>query len=134
MAAVQGKKGSINYDGGNVATLNNWTLDVANDMLDVTSFTTSAPQWRTFLDGLSSFTGGITGIFDGASTGQNDLITNSITPVAATVIPELDQTGGGKFSGSVFLSGMSPSNSIDGTAEIGWDMQGTAALTYTTTT
>ena len=134
MAAVQGKKGSINYDGGNVATLNNWTLDVANDMLDVTAFTTSAPQWREFLDGLSTFTGGVSGIFDGASTGQNDLITNSITPVAATVILELDQTGGGKFSGSVFLSGMSPSNSIDGTAEIGWDMQGTAALTYTTTT
>ena len=81
MAAVQGKLGSINYDGGNVATLNNWTLDVANDMLDVTPFTTSAPQWRTFLDGLSAFTGTVSGIFDGASTGQNDLITNSITPV-----------------------------------------------------
>lgn len=134
MAAVQGKLGSINYDGGNVATLNNWTLDVANDMLDVTSFTTSAPQWRDFLDGLSTFTGGVSGIFDGASTGQNDLITNSITPVAATVILELDQTGGGKFTGSVFLSGMSPSVAIDGTVEINWDMQGTAALTYTTTT
>ena len=134
MAAVQGKLGSINYDGGNVATLNNWTLDVANDMLDVTPFTTSAPQWRDFLDGLSTFTGTVSGIFDGASTGQNDLITNSITPAAATVILEMDQTGGGKFSGSVFLSGMSASVTIYGTAEINWDMQGTAALTYTTTT
>ncbi len=134
MAAVQGKLGSINYAGGNVATLNNWTLDVDNDMLDVTSFTTSAPQWRIFIDALSTFTGGVSGIFDGASTGQNDLITNSITPVAATVILELDQTAGGKFTGSVFLSGMSPNTSIDGTAEISWDMQGTAALTYTTTT
>ena len=134
MAAVQGKLGSINYDGGNVATLNNWSLDTANDMLDVTSFTTSAPQWREFLDGLSTFTGNVSGIFDGASTGQNDLITKSITPAAATVILELDQTGGGKFTGSVFLSGMSPSVAIDGTAEISWEMQGTAALTYTTTT
>ena len=134
MAAVQGKKGSINYDGGNVATLNNWGLDVANDMLDVTSFTTSAPQWRIFLDGLSTFTGNVSGIFDGASTGQNDLITNSITPVAATVILEMDQIVGGKYTGSVLLSGMSPSVAIDGTVEISWDMQGTGALTYTTTT
>ena len=134
MAAVAGKSGSINYDGGNVATINNWGLDVGNNMIDVTSFTTSAPQWRVFIAGLSTFTGNVSGIFDGASTGQNDLITNSITPVAATVILELDQTGGGKFSGSVFLSGMSPAAAIDDTATIDWDMQGTAALTYTTTT
>ncbi len=134
MAAVAGKSGSINYDGGNVATLNNWGLDVGNDMLDVTPFTTSAPQWRDFIAGLSTFTGNVSGIFDGASTGQNDLITNSITPVAATVILELDQTGGGKFTGSVFLSGMSIAASVEGTDDISWDMQGTAALTYTTTT
>ena len=134
MAAVQGKLGSINYDGGNVATLNNWTLDVTNDMLDVTSFTTSAPQWREFIAGLSTFTGNVSGIFDGASTGQNDLITNSITPAAATVILEADQSVGGKYTGSVFLSGMSIGVAIDGTAEVSWDMQGTAALNYTTTT
>ncbi len=134
MAAVAGKLGTIDYAGGQVATLNNWTLDVGNDMLDVTSFTTSAPQWRLFIAGLSTFTGSVAGIFDGASTGQNDLITNSITPAAATVILELDQAGGGKFTGSVFLSGMSPAADIGDTASISWDMQGTAALTYTTTT
>ena len=134
MAASPGKLGTINYDGGNVATLNNWGLDVGNDMLDVTPFTTSAPQWREFIAGLSTFTGTVSGIFDGASTGQNDLITNSITPAAAVVILEMDQTVGGKYTGSVLLSGMSPSVAIDGTVEISWEMQGTGALTYTTTT
>jgi predicted secreted protein len=134
MAAVAGKKGVVNYDGGTVATLNNWTLDLSNDMLDVTSFTTSAPQWRSFIAGLSSWTGNCSGLFDGASTGQKDLILNSITPTTATVILEMDQAGGGKFSGGCFLSGMSPSVAIDGTVDIGWDIQGTGSLSYTTTT
>ena len=134
MPAVAGKQGTIVYDGGSVATVNNWDLDLTNDMLDVTSFTTALPQWREFIDGLSGWTGGVSGIFDGSSTGQNDLITNSITPAAATVVLEMDQTGGGSFSGSVFLSGMSPGVAIDGTADISWTLQGTAALTYSTAT
>ena len=134
MAAVAGKKGTITYDGGSVATVNNWSLDLQNDMLDVTSFTTSAPQWREFIDGLSGWTGDISGIFDGASTGQNDLITNSLAPVSAAVILEMDQTGGGKFNGSVFLSGAGFSNTIEGTADVSWTLQGTGSLTYTTTT
>ena len=134
MAAVAGNKGTIVYDGGSVATVNNWSLDLTNDMLDVTSFTTSAPQWREFIDGLSSWTGDVSGIFDGASTGQNDLITNSITPASAAVILEMDQTAGGKFNGNVFLSGMSPGVAIDGTADISWSLQGTGSLAYTTTT
>ncbi len=134
MAAVSGKKGTINYAGGNVVRTNNWDLTLTNDMLDVTPFTTSAPQWREFISGLSSWTGTISGQFDGASTGQNDLIVNSITPTTAAVVLEMDQTGGGKFNGSVFLSGMAPSVAIDGSAEISWDLQGTGSLAYTTTT
>ena len=134
MGAVAGKQGTVTYDGGSVATVNNWDLDLQHDMLDVTSFTTSAPQWRIVIDGLSGWTGTISGIFDGASTGQNDLIVNSITPAAATVILETDQGGGGKYTGSVFLSGMSHGVAIDGTADVSWTLQGTDSLTYTTTT
>ena len=134
MGAAAGKLGTIVYDGGSVATVNDWGLDLTNDMLDVTSFTTSAPQWREFITGLSSWTGNISGIFDGASTGQNDLITNSITPVSASVTLEMDQTAGGKFTGSVFLSGFGPAAPIEGEVTVSWDLQGTGALTYTTTT
>ncbi len=134
MPAVAGKSGTIVYDGGSVATVSNWDLNLTNDMLDVTAFTTSAPQWREFIDGLSDWSGAISGIFDGTSTGQNDLIVNSLAPTTATVVLEMDQTAGGSFSGAVFLSGMSPTVAIDGTAEISWDLQGTAALSYSTST
>ena len=134
MAAVTGKGGTVVYDGGSVATINSWSVDVDTNMHDVTSFTTAASQWREFVDGLSGWTGSLDGVFDSASTGQNDLITNSLTPVAATVVLELDKVAGGKLTGSVFADSMSVGVDIDSTVDMSWSLQGTGALTYTTST
>ena len=134
MAAITGKSGTITYDGGSVARINSWSLDVDTNMHDVTSFSTDAVQWREFVDGLSGWTGSIAGVFDSASTGQNDLITNSLTPVAATVVMELDKSAGGKLSGSAYLSSMSAGSDIDATADMSWSVQGTGALAYSTST
>jgi predicted secreted protein len=136
MAATPGKSGTILYGGGSVATLNNWDVSVANDMLDVTSFTTDAPQWREFIAGLSSWTGGtISGQFDPASTGQNDLIGASVTlPVAAAIVLEMDQVNGGKLSGNCFLSDASFTADIGDVVSVSWTVNGTGALAYTTST
>ncbi len=134
MAAVTGKGGSILYAGGSVATIHNWSIDVGNNLHDVTSFTTSAAQWRTFTAGLSDFAGAIDGTFDPSSTGQNNMIVDSLTPVSAAVVFELDQTAGGKLSGNMFVEGLSIGADIDGLVDMGWSYQGTGTLTYTTTT
>ena len=134
MAAIAGKGGTVVYDGGSVATLKEWSLDISPDIHEVTSFTTAAPAWKEFIAGLNSWTGSLSGTFDPASTGQNDLITNSITPVAASVTLEKDQVNGGKYTGSILVSGASVGTTIDGLVDMGWDLQGTGALTYTTTT
>ena len=134
MAAVAGKGGTVTYAGGNVATLKEWSLDISPDMHDVTSFTTAAPTWKEFIAGLNSWTGSLTGTLDPASTGQNNLITDSLAPVSAAVILEKDQTNGGKYSGNALISGASVGVVIDGLVDMGWDLQGTGALTYTTTT
>ncbi len=134
MGAVTGKGGTFTYDGGSVALIDNWTLDVDSSMHDITSFTTSLAQWREFIDGLSGFTGAASGTFDSASTGQNDMIVNTITPAKVTAIFELDQTAGGKFTGSVFVSSLSIGTDIDAPVDISWSLQGTGALTFTTST
>ena len=134
MAAVTGKGGSIVYDGGSVATIHDWSMDIGNNLHDVTSFTTSAAQWRSFVAGLSDFSGSIDGTFDPASTGQNDLIVNTLTPVSAAAVFELDQTAGGKLSGSLFVESLSVGTPIDGLVDMSWSYQGTGTLTYTTTT
>ena len=134
MAAAAGKGGTVTYAAGNVATLREWSLDVTNDTLDVTSFTTAAPTWKEVIAGLSSWTGSLSGTFDPASTGQNNLITDSLVPVSAAVVLEKDQTNGGKYSGNALISGLSVGTVIDGLVNMSWDLNGTGAITYTTTT
>ena len=135
MAAVTGKGGTVLYAGGSVASIGTWSIDVDNDMHDITSFTTSAAQWRDFAAGLSGWTGSLDGVgFDTSSTGQNDLITNTLVPVSAAVILEIDQTVGGKYTGTAFLDSMSMGADVGGMSNASWSLQGTGALTFSTST
>lgn len=134
MAAITGKNGTISYAGGSVARINSWSLDVDTNMHDVTSFTTDAVAWREFTDGITGWSGSIDGIFDPTSTGQNNMIVATLAPTTAAVVFELDKVAGGSFTGSVFLNSLSAGSDIDGTADMGWSVQGTGALTYSTTT
>ena len=134
MAAVTGKGGTITYDGGPVATISNWTIDVDNSLHDITSFTTSAAQWREWIAGLSGWTGAMSGTFDSASTGQNDAFTDALAPASKSAVFELDQAAGGKLSGNVYISAMSVDTDIDAPVDVAWTFQGTGALAYDTTT
>ncbi len=136
MGAISGKGGTVFIGSVPVLRVNTWGLDIDSNMLDVTSFTTSSVVWRDFAAGLNGVTGTISGFWDagGGSTAQRDMQGNVLTPTAATLVLEVDQTAGGKYSFSSFLSRQSVSVDIDGTADISWDLQGTGAVTYTTTT
>ena len=132
MAAVTGKGGTITYDGGSVATIGNWTIDVDNSLHDITSFTTSGAQWREWVDGLSGWTGAMSGTFDSASTGQDDAFGDALSPASKAVVFGLDQTAGGKLSGNVYISALSVGTDIDAPVDVAWTFQGTGALAYST--
>jgi len=135
MAALTGKGGTVLYAGGDVASIGTWSFDADTNMHDITSFTTSAAQWRTFAAGLSGWTGSLDGVgFDALSTGQDNLIAATLVPVSAAIILELDQTVGGKLTGTAFLNSMSLGADIDGMTNASWSLQGTGAVTFTTST
>lgn len=134
MVAVAGKGGTVTYAGGNVATLREWSADITPDIHDVTSFTTAAPTWKEVIAGLNSWSASLSGTFDAASTGQNNLITDSLTPVSAAVVLEKDQVNGGKYSGNALISGASIGVTIDGLVDMSWDLTGNGSIAYTTTT
>ena len=135
MPAVTGKGGTVLYAGGSVASIGTWSIDVSNDMHDITSFTTSAAQWREFAAGLSGWTGSLDGVgFDPTSTGQDNLIANTLVPVSAAIVLELDQTAGGKMTGSAFVESMSIGADVGAMTDASWSMQGTGSLAYTTST
>ena len=133
---VAGKGGTVFIGSVPVFHVNSWNLDIDTNMLDVTSFTTSAVVWRSFAAGLNNVTGSVSGFWNiqAGSTAQKDMQDNIFTPTTATLVLETDQTAGGKYSFGSFLSRQSVSVDIDGTADISWDLQGTGAVTYTTTT
>ena len=58
----------------------------------------------------------------------------TLAPTTAAVVFELDKVAGGSFTGSIFLNSLSAGSDIDGTADMGWSVQGTGALSYSTTT
>ena len=134
MAEISGKKGLVEYAGGQVASVNSWSMDVNTDMLDITSFTTGTVQWRKFLDGLSGWSGTINAFFNAASTGLTDFRTNTLTPSTGQVILYLDKEGGENYRGSCFVSSLGNSVDIDGTANVTIGFQGTDTLTFSTAT
>lgn len=134
MAAVTGQGGTVSYGSGSVATIRSWSLDINTNMHDVSAFSTDAVVWREWAAGLQGWSGSIAGSFDPSSTGQNDLITNTITPTTAQIILEIDKINGGKFTGSCYLESLGASVDIDGMADMSWSVTGNGALTYTTST
>ena len=135
MSALSGKGGTVTYAGGSVASIGSWSADMDNAMHDITSFTTSAAQWREFTAGLSGWTGSLDGVgYDAASTGQANLIGATLTPVSAAIVLELDQTVGGKLTGTAFLNTMSLGADIDGMTNATWGLQGTGSIAFTTST
>ena len=135
MAALTGKGGTVLYGGGSVASIGSWSIDVDTNMHDITAFTTDVAQWREFAAGLSGWTGSIDSVgFDATSTGQNDMIVATLTPVSAAAVFELDQTVGGTLSGNIFLSAGSFGAEIDGMATASWTVQGTGAVAFSTST
>lgn len=133
MAELSGKSSRFDY-AGHVADMDNWDLTVDTNMIDVTSYTTGTLQWREMIDGLSGWTGTANFNYNVDSTGLSDIITNTLTPTTATAKFEMDKVGGEGFSGSCYLSSLSVSAPIDGKVAGSVSIQGTGALTFTTTT
>lgn len=135
MASLSGKAAEVKYStDSKLVGFNSWSIDADANMLDVTTYTTGTLQWRSFIAGLSGFTGTISGFFDAASTGQTILRTNMLTPTTALFVGYFDKVGGENLRGSVLISTMSHSVDIDGTADVTFSMQGTGSLTYSTAT
>jgi predicted secreted protein len=136
MAGVSGHKATVSYKGGNVAGINNWTLNISNNTLEVSAFSTSATNvhWKTFIAGANEWSGNISGFWDSASTGQGNLRSSLLTPTTGTLILETDQSLGGKYSGDVVLTGLTESAALDGTVDFSIDFTGNNAVAYTTTT
>ena len=134
MAEISGKVALVEYGGVFIQSLDNWTVTVDTNMLDITTFSTGDLQFRSFTPGLAGWTATVSGNFDSTSTGLDDLRINTLTPSTATVTLYADKVGGESLTGNTFISGMGQTAAIDGKVEIDFSLQGNGVLTFSTTT
>jgi hypothetical protein len=134
MAAISGKDGLVHYDGGQVARISDWSLDINTDLHDVTAFSTGTVQWRSYIAGLSGWSGSFSGFFDEvSSTGQHDMQTKTLTPATGTIKLYTGYSLGDYFSGGILFSRQSVSASVGGEpVPVSWDFTGNSTLAWTT--
>jgi predicted secreted protein len=140
MAILTGNNGVVKLDasvGGSVATIaavRNFSIELTRDTIETT---TMGVDVRTYLTGLSSWSGSADIYFDSAaSTGT--IATHAVlnptqgTVGSATLSVELYLADtAGKFSGEVIVTGFTVNSSMDGMVEASISFQGSGACTYT---
>lgn len=140
MAILTGNNGVVKLDasvGGAVATIaavRNFSIELTRDTIETT---TMGVDVRTYLTGLSSWSGSADIYFDpAASTGT--IATHAVlnptsgTVGQATLTVELYLADtAGKFSGEVIVTGFTVNSTMDGMVEASISFQGSGACTYT---
>lgn len=134
MAALQGRHGLVKWKTKQIYRMSNWSLNVPVDMLDVTAFSTDGAQWRTFLPGLSGWSGTCDGFLDVISdtSGQRAIQTAILTPSTGTIILLTDETNGNGYTGAVYFNNLSVNVAVEDSQKISLAFQGTGALSYST--
>jgi predicted secreted protein len=140
MAILTGNNGVVKLDasvGGSVATIaavRNFSIELTRDTIETS---TMGVDVRTYLNGLSSWSGSADIYFDpAASTGT--IATHAVlnptsgTVGQGTVSVELYLADtAGKFAGEVIITGFTVNSSMDGMVEASISFQGSGACTYT---
>lgn len=137
MSAISGAKGLVTYKGVPVLRINQWSGDISNNTLEVTTWTTGTDLWRENISGLNQLSGSMSGMWDakdGGSTAQRDLQTNLLTPATGTIQLYMDKDGGEHFSFDTVLSRQSIGVSIDAANTISFDFVSNGPVTFSTTT
>jgi len=117
MAQISGKAGEVQVAASTVNGIKSWTIDYVLDALETTDFADSGA--KTYIAGLSGWSGSFEGFKDAAPTGIGSII--------ALVLKE-SATASQVYSGSAILTGSHEVVSVDGIVGIAYDFQGTSTL------
>lgn len=140
MAILTGNNGVVKLDatvGGAVATIaavRTFSVELTRDTIETSTMTTDV---RTYVTGLSSWSGSADIYFDPAdSTGT--IATHAIlNPTSGTVgqgtlsVELFLNDATGKFSGEVIITGFTVNATFDGMVEASISFQGSGTCTYT---
>jgi hypothetical protein len=138
MAIQTGNNGAVSIDGVNIAQVRSFSIEMTRDTIETSVMGTDV---RTFLTGLSSFSGSADVYFDTAQFDTNEAKFNptaglvGASGVAVKLYLEENYSGSSDyaFTGNVIVTGYTVNSSFDGLVEASISFQGTGAAAFSTT-
>ena len=139
MATLTGNNGVVKIDNASgtptaIAAVRNFSVEITRDTIETT---TMGVDVRTYLNGLSSWSGSADVYFDPANYTGGASVMAALNPTginvgAGTVTVELylNDTAG-KFAGEAIITGFTVNSSMDGMVEASISFQGSGACTFT---
>ena len=127
MATHHGKEGVITIGGTTLNNATGFTVDTTHDVVEDTAL---GDSMKSFLVGRGTFTFSIDMNFDETDSGQTTMVQGAELTFA--FLPEGNESGDRKFSGSGIVTGMSVSVPLDGDITRTVTGQGTGGLTIGT--
>lgn len=138
MATLTGNNGGVTVNGTAIAAVRNFSVEITSDTIETTVMGTDV---RTYVKGLSSFSGSADiyfdpSEFDGAESTFNPtagLVGASGVAVKFYIEQNYSSTSDYAFTGDVIVTGYTVNSSMDGMVEASISFQGTGAATFSTT-
>ena len=127
MAIQKGNAGIIKIGSQSFGEMRSYSIDHNSDTIESSKM---GSTFKTYETGLTDFTASIEGYWD-----EDDAVQSAMTAGALVVLiffPEGDASGTTRYTGSAIVTGISRSASHDGLVECSFSVQGTSALTTTT--
>jgi predicted secreted protein len=139
MSILTGNNGVVKIDNASgtptaIAGVRNFSVDIKADTIETSSMGTDA---RTYVKGMSSFSGSADVYFDAANYTGGASVVAALNPTVGAVgdsplSVELYLNGtADKFSGEIIVTGYSVKSSFDGLVEASISFQGSGAMTFT---
>jgi predicted secreted protein len=140
MAIITGNNGRVFLDNASgtltqVLAVRTFSIELTSDTIETT---TMGVDVRTYLKGLSTWSGTADVYFDDANYTGGASVIAALNPTglnvgSGTVTVELYLDGtADKFAGEVIITGFTVNSSMDGMAEASISFQGSGACTFTT--
>ena len=139
MAILTGNNGVVKIDNASgtptaVAAVRNFSVELTTDTIETT---TMGVDVRTYLKGLSSWSGSADAYFDPANYTGGASVIAALNPTGLnvgsspiTVELYLNDTAG-KFAGEAIITGFTVNSSMDGMVEASISFQGSGACAFT---
>lgn len=138
MATLTGNNGAVTINSINIAAVRNFSIEMTSDTIETTVMGTDT---RTYLEGLSQFSGSADIYFDPSEFDSGESTFNptagfvgsaGVVGLKLYLESNYSSTSDYAFTGNIIVTGYTVNSSMDGMVEASISFQGTGGTTFST--